>query len=118
MIGLLNRCKKALSGQRGETLLEAVVSLFIFTILFTGITMMINASFRITGIGTRQINENQTSINNAILQGPGGVPGTLILAGGNGIYVDNIPVTIYNDNGFFAFAPVSTEPEEPTDAGG
>jgi len=103
MKNVTRRLKKALTEKKGETLMESLVSLLIFVIMFAGIAAMIQFSFRVTGVGTTQINANQVLINDAALVGNHPLEDTLNLTGG-GINVD-IDVTLFNDNGFVAFAP-------------
>ena len=58
--------RKALSNTRGETLLEGIISILIFTVLIAAITMILTVSMRITATSFIQAGEMQDAANAAL----------------------------------------------------
>jgi Tfp pilus assembly protein PilV len=55
--------------QKGETLVEIIISLFLLAVLITGVTAMIFASFGISNAAIAHAEAQQASINGVILFG-------------------------------------------------
>ena len=62
MRGLLMKISALLRGRSGETLVEGIVSILIFTVLVASITMMLMLSLRITGAANDNANALQDEI--------------------------------------------------------
>jgi len=67
MVSLIIRIKKIFHSNKGETLMEAIVSIILLTILLTTITAMISISQRMTANAIRQANNTQARAFNAII---------------------------------------------------
>ena len=61
----LTKARAILKGARGETLMEGIISILIFTILLTSVTMMIMVSLRITANATARAETMQNNANAA-----------------------------------------------------
>ena len=70
----LGKAYALLRGRRGETLLEGIVSILVFTVLVVSITMMLMLSMRITGIANTNANAQQEEIY-GVFTGHLGTPG-------------------------------------------
>ena len=115
MKSLVNRVVTLLKGKSGESLLEGIVSILIFTVLIASVTMMIVVSLRITGRATEAAVAGQMEAN-AVLAGDdaavlslGGeiideVDVVLTINGATGNVI-NVPVTVYIAESFTAFEP-------------
>jgi Tfp pilus assembly protein PilX len=57
-----------LKSRRGESLMESIVSIMVFTILVAAVTTIISVSLRITSTATREATDMQNAAN-AALQG-------------------------------------------------
>ncbi|MCL2002830.1 MAG: hypothetical protein FWG72_02360 [Oscillospiraceae bacterium] len=55
-----------LQSRRGETLMEGIVSMMVFTILMAAVTLIIMASLRVTGHATQEANDTQNAANEAL----------------------------------------------------
>jgi len=65
--GFLRRARVALSNARGETILESVVSMMVFSIFTLAIMTTLLTALRITGVATREANEKQMQVNQLVL---------------------------------------------------
>jgi Tfp pilus assembly protein PilX len=83
--------------RRGETLMEALVSILVFTILLAAVTTTVVVSMRITGRATADANAMQEATN-AALRGVGESRCEDIWGFG---------VTVTENGGFIAFMPCS-----------
>jgi len=114
-----DKLKAILKGNSGETLLEGLVSVLVFSVLIATITMMIMLSLRITSISTAASGASQSEAN-AVLAGAFEVEVVLIsgetdviginhspevieLSFGSDVF--SIPVTVYSTDSFTAFNP-------------
>jgi Tfp pilus assembly protein PilV len=59
-----------LKSRRGETLMEGMTSILVFTVLLAAVTSIIAASLRITSIATREAAAIQDAVND-VLEGDG-----------------------------------------------
>jgi type II secretory pathway component PulJ len=96
---------KALMGRRGETLMEGVVSLLIFSVLIASVTMMIAASMRITSQATARANDDQEDVNAALAGDGTNSSESIIFTIGDGPDEISVPITITSAGDFIAFAP-------------
>ena len=94
------KCKK------GESLVESIVSLFIFTTLMVAVTTMIAAALRVTGNYTEAAYAQQVSANVVLLENTSPMEIKLTITGG-GIDDVEIPVNILREGNFAAFSPVA-----------
>jgi len=62
--------RKTLASTRGESLLEGIISILIFSILIAAVTMMIQLSLRITGTSFQQAHNRQEQANEAFSSPP------------------------------------------------
>jgi hypothetical protein len=69
-----------LLNNRGETLLEGVISLLVFTLLIIAVTLMLNWAIRETSSSIREGNDIQNEANNALLGNTADEPDTFILS--------------------------------------
>ena len=114
--GLYTVCKKAgikqkafavLSNTRGESLLECIDSIFIFTILIITVSMMIIYSLRVTSNSTEQGHEDQRQANAALAGdlAPPGVPASGEVELKIGSDTITVSVDIFEVGEFIAFEP-------------
>lgn len=103
---LTDRIKTILTDKRGESLVESLASMMLFTLLMINITMMINTSLQITGVSTVNAKNKQDNANKYILEIYDSKSShNLILRDDmNGINVA-IPVDFSDDGNFTAFSP-------------
>jgi Tfp pilus assembly protein PilV len=109
-----------LKNKRGESLMESIVSILVFSILMAAVTTTVVVSLRITGTAIREAQDMQAAANDAMMgidMGAGGVPRsnadrtrtiTFTVAGGT----DTIDITVFETrNGdFIAFEPMLSPP--------
>ena len=107
---LMRKIKALLSAKNGETLLEGLISIMLFTILVVSVTMMILVSLRLTRNSTADADELQAQAN-AVQAGLIGEPGVkldnfavieLVIDDGSSVVV---PITVYETGDFSAFMP-------------
>jgi Tfp pilus assembly protein PilV len=95
-----------LRSRRGETLMEGITSVLVFSILIAAVTMIITVSLRVSSAATMEAQAMQAAANEA-LRGEGDpVPGfdeIVFTVNGENIIID---VAAVENNGFIAFAPV------------
>jgi len=113
------KLRNIIKGTGGETLLEGLISVLVFSVLIATITMMIMLSLRITAISTVASSASQNEAN-AVLMGESEVevvlisgetevigvtmsPDEVVLSFGSENFT--IPVTVYSTNSFTAFNP-------------
>jgi type II secretory pathway component PulJ len=105
--------------QRGETLMEGIVSILIFTVLIAAVTMIINFSFRLTANSFAFAEQRQAQVNwirgfvpldNTGLEAPEEdnnpvdlVFSNIIVNGVSQPIIDNIDVVITRAGGFVSF---------------
>jgi len=90
----------------GESLMEAIISILVFTILIASITMMIMVSLRITSSSTEAANRRQVDANTVLSGSVGGVEDVVAftIADGSGSSI-NVAVTVFSTENFTAFEP-------------
>jgi len=107
----MDRARRILTGKRGETLIECIASILVFTVLIASVTMMIMLSLRITGESMSNAETSQKATN-AVLAGDAGnpdvdvlyPPGRIELEFGVGDILP-IDVTVFESGGYTAFEP-------------
>jgi len=101
----MQNLKSILNNKRGETLMEGILSILIFTVLVASITTMIIVSLRITAVSTEAAEERQAEAN-AVLTGTAAdeISDDTVDFTINGI-VFSIDVTVYETDDFLAFEP-------------
>jgi predicted lipid-binding transport protein (Tim44 family) len=108
MNALASKTKRILKGKSGETLMEGVVSLLVFSIMMATITMMVMWATRFNSIATTEGGAMQAAANALFgdtAAAPAGENVTLTLAiDGTGT---GIPITLRQDpdTGLIAFVP-------------
>lgn len=103
-----SRLLRILRGRSGETLVEALVSLVVFTILITTVSTMIAVAMRITGNASLEAKKRQDEANLAILgtlPDPDGTSDITLTAGGNSL---EITVELYKGEYYKMFTATST----------
>ncbi|MCL1807175.1 MAG: hypothetical protein FWG31_05680 [Oscillospiraceae bacterium] len=98
-----------LKRKQGETLMEGIVSIMLFTILTITVTMTILVSLQITGRATRDAGLDQVAVNN-LLEGNDVIPvsGSITFTASSTSLSAALPpisIRITEDRGFTAFAP-------------
>jgi Tfp pilus assembly protein PilV len=111
---MITKIAAILKSRRGETLMEGLVSILVFTILLSAVTLMIMTSLRVTGFSTREAGAMQEAANNAL---SGSADLASACANGDpcistsinfGIVSGIVSVKVVEwDNEFTAFAPCS-----------
>ena len=92
------RCRK------GESLMESIISILLFTVLMAAVTTMIMLSLRITGNYTATASGEQERVNDSVLEADHTVEGLLTITG-TGIDVE---IEVYHSAGNpEAFSPVA-----------
>jgi hypothetical protein len=107
MAKLLKDVCENLKSNRGETIVESIVSLFILTLLMGTVLSIINSSFQMTN-GAMARSEVRQNLANELVRNPGagGTAGTLKLLDGGIVFVSiAVDITTYEDGAFTAFAP-------------
>ena len=100
---LAKKIQVILNGSRGESLMECIASIFVFTILLACVTMMIMVSMRVSSNATRDASSMQTDVN-AVLSGAASCEDENVELRVNGVSID-IPVVVYRAGDFAAFFP-------------
>jgi predicted lipid-binding transport protein (Tim44 family) len=100
--------KRVLAGKRGETLMEGIISILIFTIMMATITMMISWAMRLNATAMERGTAAQAAANSLFAGTGTTVPATLTLrlTGASDTTVE-IPISTITDadDQFFAFFP-------------
>ncbi len=128
----MQRAKNLLRQKSGETLMEGIISMLIFTLLIVTVTLMLNWSQRMTSESIRKGDEMQELADKALLDDYTDLPGTpkipdfMPITGGTySLTVTKpdgtdaapilIPVTstTFSSDEFVAFFPSTTPPVEP-----
>ena len=100
-----SKIKRILSGRGGESLIESVISILVFTAILASVSAIISISLRITSVSRADANDSQNEINEGIMENFSGDNRRLTLSGGLGADVE-IPVVISPaGTGFEAFKP-------------
>ena len=111
---LISKIKKILRSKSGETIMEAIASMLILTILLTTIASMIRFSLNLTSITSEKADMEQEEVMNYLLLDDfGGVSNptavittAVITLKADGISAVNHTVDFYTDeNGTIAFIP-------------
>jgi Tfp pilus assembly protein PilV len=92
-----------LKSRSGETLMEGMISILVFTILLTAVTSIIAASLRITSTATREAAAMQEAVND-VLEGDGENRDDSITFTVNGETI-TVDITETKKAGFIAFTP-------------
>jgi len=109
---LINKTTKILTGKKGESLVESMVSLLIFSILLLSITIIIITSRRIIANSTADATKTQNIANKAIFEKYDAANSVKLILNDSikGINVE-IPVKLSDDGTFISFSPeVTTTP--------
>ncbi|MCL2602955.1 MAG: hypothetical protein FWD90_00580 [Defluviitaleaceae bacterium] len=107
-----NRLCKVLNNTRGESLMEGIISILIFTVLIATITMLVTTSFRITGDSLIRATERQNQVNTAAEMVTGLINQNIeinIMDGDDVSHTINFNITIHPatpQNPFIAFGPI------------
>jgi hypothetical protein len=110
---LISTIKKTLRSNSGETIIEAIASLLILTILFTTVTSIIQTSLRWTGDALRDAEIMQNYLNDIAIENfpsviDGHITFVLDLTSSNAPPISSAPIThpieLY-PNGTIAFRP-------------
>lgn len=106
---------RILSGQRGETLVEGVVSLVVFTLLILTVSAMLMTSLRITTAATLDAAARQSEANQAALGdfttgnwaevNPGVSKSVTLADSASGISI-SVPIDLYRGEYYTVFVPV------------
>jgi hypothetical protein len=110
----MRRLTELILRKKGETLIEGLASLLLFAILFAGVVMMVQASFRVSGTGIDGVNQNQENLNRAILADYDMADSEVtannikITVVEDGVNLDDIPVLVFMDEigVYLAFRPI------------
>jgi len=109
---LRDKARAIIRSTSGESLMEGIISILVFTVLIASITMMLLLSLRITGAATNAADVRQREAN-AVLRGfdpDNSVAVTTFpdnpLTLQSGSDVVQIQVDVYSTGNFTAFAPV------------
>ena len=104
----MKRLVKILSGNRGESLMEGIASLLIFTVLIAAVTSMIMVSLRITRTATEAADLRQSDANTILADAVSSVPATveLVFSEGENSIIE-ISVELSSEGDFVGFAPVT-----------
>ena len=114
---LAGKAQVIFNNNRGETLIEGLASILVFTVLIAAVTMMIMISLRITTNATAAAEARQAEAG-VVLAGDnvavGNLGGTVtsgptvrvtIEVDGDNLNPIFVPVTVYSTAGFTAFQP-------------
>jgi len=109
---LLDRIKHILKGRRGQTLMEGIVSILVFSILVATVTMMIMVSLQFSHRAVERSEVMQANANE-ILSGEEGTPAATTLIwlehyGDDGFPAETfgVDLQIVEHEGFTIFRPV------------
>jgi len=106
---LVKKVLAILNSKNGESLMESLVSILVFTILVAAVTMMILLSLRITRSSTEAANESQEEVNSLISGTDGAGDSITSESGSVGLTIDGItieiPVTVSRSGNYTAFEP-------------
>jgi hypothetical protein len=103
-----HRLRAVLKCKKGETLMESIASILIFTVLVAAITMMITLSLRITSVSVGASEGMQARVN-AVLTGDDAITGPpadgIVIFHLSPTNAVNVNVSIFTMDGFTAFEP-------------
>jgi len=107
---IISKIRAILSGTRGESLMEGIASILVFTVLMAAVTMMIMISLRITGKSTADADARQKEANAALAgQAAQVVRDTVeFIVDGDELEVIEIKVSVYSTDNHTAFEPQLT----------
>ena len=108
------KIRAVLKGSRGETLMEGVASILVFTILIASVTLTIMVSLRMTALSNEAARTMQEDVRTA-LEGSDDDDGedivfTFTITGG-GVPV-TVKVTVTDAGAFRAFAPQKDDDDD------
>ena len=114
MKSLVKKTCAILKGRRGESLMESIASILVFTVLIAAITSMIMASLQITRAATEAAGRRQNDANAVLTGGVSAVADTVELVfGEDDNRVIEIGVILSSEGDFVAFAPADAEGSGP-----
>lgn len=90
---LTAKLKAILGSNKGESLMESLMSIIIFAVMIEAVTLMIMTALRMNSSSITKASASQTSINSSVVADYGGLTGTATLDGG-GIHVEIILPTV------------------------
>jgi len=107
---------KRFKSSRGESLVEGIVSILVFTVLIASVTAMISTSLRITATSTEMAGNLQNAANDVLIPGalpavPGSPEIIFSLRRADGTPVGeniSVPITVIDSPYFAAFEPVGS----------
>ncbi len=109
---LITKAKSILISRRGETLVEGIVSLFIFSVLILGVSSMIVTSLRISQNATETAQDLQNTVNRATEEtdyegsSVAGNSYTIKFSDPSNILGDTVHnLELFNSDGIIAFRP-------------
>ena len=101
-----------LKNQRGEALIESVISILILSLSVLAISTMLMASLKITSHGTASATDMQTAINEAVTTNAGIRANVTFQLEGEGAEEGiTQSVALYNDHNIVSFNPTEDERE-------
>ena len=106
----ISKLRFILKSKSGETLMEGIVSILVFTVLIAAITTMISVSLRITSRATEnadimQANANAALAGDLLAADVSVIDGEDIVLKIGDTTVSTVPITIYKAGGFVSFDP-------------
>jgi len=105
----MTKIKKAIRSKRGESLMEAIVSLLILGILMTTIVSVIRFSMVMTGNSIREATTTQNDMNDIRLENLGASSSLVLLtftANGYNLIEASHDINFHAENNIVAFYPV------------
>ena len=109
MSDMVNKFRAVLSGKRGETLMELIASILVFTVLVASVTMMIILSLRISGNSMDNADEWQAEANAVLAGDPASFGGSAspssisLLINGQNCTID---IIMNRTDSFISFDPI------------
>lgn len=97
----LIKLQRALKNKKGETLMETVISICLFTIIMLAVTMLLSSSMRMTGAAIQDA-ETLSDANNKAIAGEYAGDAAALTISADSFSVSQ-PVTVSNENGVLAF---------------
>ena len=102
----VKRARAILKGTRGESLMEGLASILVFTVLIASVTMMIMVSLRITHVSTTSAANRQEEAN-ATLAGTSAPASKIVefIINDDPTDIIEVEVLLYESENFAAFTP-------------
>ena len=101
MSGFLIKLKRVFKSKKGETLMETIISVCLFTIIMLAVTMLLSSSIRMTGAAIQEADTISGEYNRAIAQEYEGEAAELII--GSDSFSVTQPVKVNDESGMLAF---------------